>query len=206
MDLSLVAQFWTLAVLLALTPGADWAYVITAGLRARSIAPTLLGMLSAYAVLITAVAVGVGALVTQYPIVLTVLTVGGAAYLIWLGVNALVRRAEPVGPHGEPIAGSATAQFLRGAGVSGFNPKGLLLLLALLPQFTSPGGMPPAAQMLVLGSLHLVDCAVVYSLVAVLARRILRTRPRALAIVAKVSGAAMVLIGTALIVERFIPG
>ena len=50
MDLSLVAQFWTLAVLLALTPGADWAYVITAGLRARSIAPTLLGMLSAYGV------------------------------------------------------------------------------------------------------------------------------------------------------------
>lgn len=204
MDPLLVAQFWTIAVLLALTPGADWAYVISAGLRARSVAPTLLGMLSAYAVVIAAVALGVGALVTRFPVVLTVLTLGGGAYLIWLGVTALVRRAEPVGPHGEPIAGGSTAQFLRGAGVSGINPKGLLLLLALLPQFTSPSGMPAAAQMLVLGGLHLADCAVIYSIVALLARRILRSRPRALVVVAKLSGAAMVLIGTSLLVERIL--
>lgn len=204
MDLALVAQFWTIAVLLALTPGADWAYVIGAGLRARSVAPSILGMLTAYAIVITAVAVGVGALVTRYPVVLTVLTVGGAAYLIWLGVNALLRRVEPVGPHGEPIAGSATAQFLRGAGVSGINPKGLLLLLALLPQFTSPHGMPASAQMLVLGALHLADIAVIYTVVALLARRLLRSRPRALVVVAKLSGAMMVLIGTSLLVERFL--
>jgi threonine/homoserine/homoserine lactone efflux protein len=203
----LVAQFWTIAVLLALTPGADWAYVIGAGLRAKSVVPSILGMLTAYALVIAAVAVGVGTLVTQFPVVLTALTVGGGAYLIWLGVTALVKRVEPVGPHGEPIAGSggsARAQFLRGAGVSGINPKGLLLLLALLPQFTSPTGMPPAAQMLVLGALHLADIAVIYTLVALLARRLLRSRPRALVVVAKLSGAMMVLIGASLLVERFL--
>lgn len=200
----LVAQFWTIAVLLALTPGADWAYIMGAGVRAKSAAPSILGMLTAYAVVIVAVALGVGTLVTQYPVVLTVLTLGGAAYLIWLGVTALAKRAEPVGPHGEPITGSAAAQFLRGAGVSGINPKGLLLLLALLPQFTSPTGMPAAAQMLVLGALHLADIAVIYTLVALLARRLLRTRPRALALVGRLSGAMMVLIGVSLLVERFL--
>lgn len=204
MDLALVAQFWIIAVLLALTPGADWAYVIGAGLRARSVVPSILGMLTAYALVIAAVAVGVGALVTQYPVVLTVLTVGGAAYLIWLGATALVCRVEPVGPHGEPIAGSAASQFLRGAGVSGINPKGLLLLLAFLPQFTSPRGMPPAAQMLVLGALHLADIAVIYTTVALLARKLLRSRPRALVVLAKLSGAMMILIGTSLLVERFL--
>jgi threonine/homoserine/homoserine lactone efflux protein len=204
MNPALVAQFWAIAVLLALTPGADWAYIMGAGVRAKSAAPSILGMLTAYALVIAAVALGVGTLVTQFPVVLTVLTVGGGAYLIWLGITALLKRSEPVGPHGEPIAGSATSQFLRGAGVSGINPKGLLLLLALLPQFTSPTGMPPAAQMLVLGAIHLADIAVIYTGVALLARRLLRSRPRALAIVGKLSGAMMVLIGVSLLVERFL--
>ncbi len=64
--------------------------------------------------------------------------------------------------------------------------------------------MPAAAQMLVLGAIHLADIAVIYTLVALLARRLLRSRPRALAIVAKLSGAMMVLIGASLLVERFV--
>lgn len=204
MNPALVAQFWTIAVLLTLTPGADWAYIMGAGVRAKSAAPSILGMLTAYALVIAAVALGVGALVTRFPVVLTALTLGGGAYLIWLGITALLKRAEPVGPQGEPIAGSATSQFLRGAGVSGFNPKGLLLFLALLPQFTSPTGMPAAVQMLVLGAIQLADVAVIYTLVALLSRRLLRSRPRALAIVGRLSGAMMVLIGVSLLVERFL--
>ncbi|MGH1524725.1 LysE family translocator [Leifsonia sp. L25] len=123
MNPALVAQFWTIAVLLALTPGADWAYIMGAGVRAKSAAPSILGMLTAYALVLAAVALGVGALVTRFPVVLTVLTLGGGAYLIWLGITALVKRSEPVGPHGEPIVGSATSQFLRGAGSPGSTPR-----------------------------------------------------------------------------------
>ncbi len=49
---------------------------------------------------------------------------------------------------------TAVRQFGRGVGVSAINPKELLLLLALLPQFTSPNGWPAWAQMLNLGSLQ----------------------------------------------------
>jgi threonine/homoserine/homoserine lactone efflux protein len=49
-----------------------------------------------------------------------------------------------------------------------------------------------------------VDIAVVYTIVALLARRLLRSRPRALVVVAKLSGTMMVLIGSSLLVERFL--
>lgn len=97
MDIALVMQFWVVAVMLALTPGADWAYAISAGLRARSIAPSILGMIAGYTVVIVAVALGLGALVTAYPVTLTTLTVVGALYLIFLGATTLpaARRRSP---------------------------------------------------------------------------------------------------------------
>jgi threonine/homoserine/homoserine lactone efflux protein len=88
--------------------------------------------------------------------------------------------------------------------VSGTNPKGLLLLLALLPQFISPQGWPSYAQMLVLGGLHLLNCAAMYFAVALLARRVLRSRPRATVIVTELSGIAMTLIGAGILIERII--
>jgi threonine/homoserine/homoserine lactone efflux protein len=203
-DVSLVVQFWAIAVLLALTPGADWAFAIAAGLRARSVVPPVLGMLFGYAIVITVVAVGVGSLVTRYPVALTVLTIAGACYLLRLGTATLIRPVGQVTASDQPIGGSSARQFLRGAGVSGINPKGLLLLVALLPQFTSPHGWPSSAQMLVLGSLHLLNCAAVYFAVALLARRVLRSRPRAAVIVTKLAGTAMTLIGVGILTERIL--
>jgi threonine/homoserine/homoserine lactone efflux protein len=73
-----------------------------------------------------------------------------------------------------------------------------------LPQFTSLHGWPSSAQMLVLGSLHLLNCAAVLFAVAHLARRVLRSRPRATVIVTKLSGTAMTLIGAGLLIERIL--
>ncbi|MDP4333643.1 LysE family translocator [Curtobacterium sp. A7_M15] len=205
MDLTLVLQFWTVAILLALTPGADWAYAIAAGLQPRSVVPSILGMVSGYVVVVAVVALGIGALVTEYPAALTALTLAGAAYLLYLGVSTLfVRLDAPVTASARPVGSSAWTRFVRGAGVSGINPKGVLLLLALLPQFVAPGGWPAPLQMGVLGSLHLLDCAVVYLLVALAARRILGSRPRAGLVVTKVSGALMVLIGLGLLAEQLV--
>lgn len=201
-DVSLVAQFWVVAILLALTPGADWAFAITTGLRARSVVPPVLGMLFGYALVITVVAVGVGSLVTRYAAALTVLTIVGACYLLWLGLTTLTRPVEHVIASDRPIRASPARQFFQGAGVSGTNPKGLLLLLALLPQFISPRGWPSSVQMLALGGIHLLNCTVVYFVVALLARRVLRSRPRATVIVTKLSGTAMTLIGAGILIER----
>ena len=166
--------------------------------------PSITGMLVGYALVVTVVAVGAGALVARYPLALTVLTLVGGAYLIYLGVTTLTQHVTGIAASDRPIGGTAMAQFARGAGVSGINPKGILLLLALLPQFTSATGWPSSEQMLTLGGLHLLNCAVIYSAVALLARRILRSRPRAAVVVTRFAGVAMTLIGAALVVERII--
>jgi threonine/homoserine/homoserine lactone efflux protein len=202
MNLALVAQFWAVAALLALVPGADWAYTISAGLRARSILPAIAGILAGYVVVVGVVAFGLGALVTRFPLALTILTAAGGLYLLWLGGNTLLRRAPTIALDEAPLAESAGKQFLRGCGVSGLNPKGLLLVVALLPQFTTPGGWPVWAQLLTLGSFHILDCAVIYTTVAFLARRLLRSRPRATVVITKVAGCAMLLVGGSMLVER----
>ena len=201
MDVSLMLQFWVVCGLLVLMPGADWAFAIGAGLRAKSIIPSVSGVLAGYAVIIVIIALGVGALAVQFPTALTAITLAGAAYLLYLGVKVL-RSAPASAIDPELMAERPTGQFLRGAGVSGFNPKGLILLVALLPQFVSPGGWPTGMQVLALGSLHVMNCAIVYTAVALLARRSLRGRPKATSIVHRISGVALLLFGTVLLVEQ----
>lgn len=204
MDWSLVLRFWIVAVILAVTPGADWAYAIAAGIRARSVVPSVLGLIFGYVVVVVIVTVGIGALITQYPIALTALTLTGAGYLIYLGLSTLFGNVEPVRTSDESLGDRPVAQFFRGAGVSGINPKGVLLLLALLPQFTTVAGWPSSAQMLVLGGLHILNCTVVYFAVALLARRVLRSRPRTSLVVTRLAGVIMVLIGGGILVEQIL--
>jgi threonine/homoserine/homoserine lactone efflux protein len=91
----------------------------------------------------------------------------------------------------------------RGFGVSGLNPKGLLLFLALLPQFVRlDAAWPVAAQTATLGAVHMLNCAVGYLVVGQLARRLLRARPSAATAVTRAAGAGMVVVAVLLLVER----
>jgi threonine/homoserine/homoserine lactone efflux protein len=96
-------------------------------------------------------------------------------------------------------------QAVTGFGVSGLNPKVFLLFLALLPQFARPVVFwPVPIQMLLLGGIHVANCAVIYLLVGMAARRLLRTRPSAARIVSRASGIILTLLGSWLILERFL--
>jgi threonine/homoserine/homoserine lactone efflux protein len=203
-DLGTAAAFWAVSVLFVITPGADWAYAITSGLRHRSVLPATGGLLAGHLVATALVAAGVGALVARTPLVLTVLTASGAAYLVWLGIGTATK---PAAPHasGDVTSDSWIRQAVRGFAISGLNPKVLLLFLALLPQFTdSTARWPLSVQVLALGSLHVTNCAVVYTAVGVGARRVLEARPAAARAVSRFSGAAMVGIGTLLLVEQLV--
>ncbi|WP_093351493.1 LysE family translocator [Pseudonocardia ammonioxydans] len=204
--------FWGLSFLLVLTPGADWAYMIRAGLRGRAVLPSLAGLLAGHLALVALVAAGVAALVARRPEVLAVLTVLGAAYLVWLGVGALLRPAGPVavtvdgsGSRIGSRVGSGIGEAVRGAGVSGLNPKVLLLFLAVLPQFTDPGGgWSLGLQILLLGLVHVVGCAAVYAGVGVGARAVLAARPAAARVLSRCSGALMALLGVALLAGQLV--
>ncbi|WP_125099296.1 LysE family translocator [Leucobacter chromiireducens] len=206
MDGTLVLQFWAVAVLLALTPGPDWAFAISTGLRSGAVVPSVLGMAAGYIVMVAVLALGAGALITAFPILLTALTVLGAAYLVFLGVGTLRAPAQAFGDTAAAPGGSFLSQFLRGAGVSGFNPKGLLLLLAVLPQFTSPlTPWRPEAQMFVLGLLYVATIIVIYFAIAHGSRRVLGARPRAALVITRVAGVSMIGIGLLLVAEQLAP-
>lgn len=202
MAVSNVAAFWAVSILFVLTPGADWAYAIAAGLRHRTVLPAVSGLLVGHLAATAVVAAGVAALVVRSPMVMTALTAAGAMYLVWLGLGTLAR---PPAPHAdaEQTAGSWARQAIKGVGISGLNPKVLLLFLALLPQFTDLGARwPLVMQIVVLGAIHVASCAVVYTGVGTGARVVLRARPAAARAVSRFSGAAMVGIGAFLLVEQ----
>ncbi|MEV6557739.1 LysE family translocator [Nocardia sp. NPDC051756] len=205
MAVGYIAAFWTVSVLLILVPGADWAYAIAAGLRERSVLPAVGGLLLGYVALTAVVAAGVAAVVDRNPVVLTALTVFGGLYLMWLGGTTLATASAPAAMPEQANPAPWGTSVLRGIGISGLNPKAILLFLALLPQFTDrTGSWPLAAQIGTLGLIHTLSCAAIYLCVGVLARTVLRARPTAARIVTRVSGIAMIIIGTLLLVERLL--
>ena len=202
--LGAVVAFWGISFLLVMTPGADWAYMITTGLQNRPVIPAASGLLSGYLALTVVVAAGVGTLVAASPVVLAVLTAAGAAYLIWLGAAGVAHPAQPAPAAVGTPRPSWCRQAVKGAGISGLNPKALLLFLALLPQFTrSASAWPLTAQIMFLGAVHILNCAVIYSGVGVGARVVLAARPSLARAVSRLSGTAMVAIGVLLVVHQF---
>jgi len=206
MAVSSIAAFWAVAALLIVVPGADWAYVIGTVLGGRSVVLAVSGIALGYAGMTIIVAAGVGALVARTPASLTALTVAGGCYLMWLGSRTLIR---PAG-HGTAAGQGAAARtdratLVRGIGVSGLNPKGLLVFLALLPQFVSlRGSWPLAAQLGILGLVFTLSCAVFYLSMGSVIRRILLARPAVARVITRVSGAAMIVIGALLLAERLL--
>lgn len=204
MTLSVLAAFWVVSFLLIITPGVDWAYAISAGLKGRVVVPAVAGMLSGHMLLIILVAAGVGGLLMQVPFALTTLTLLGAAYLFWLGINMLLKPSLP--EKGDGVEdGNWKGWAVKGLCISGLNPKVALLFLALLPQFTNPlAGWPLFIQILALGLLHIVSCAIVYFAVGYGARRVLGTRPKAAVMVNRFSGALMIVIAGMLTADRLL--
>jgi threonine/homoserine/homoserine lactone efflux protein len=202
-----LAAFLTIDVVLVLTPGPDWAYVIAVGLRDRVVAPAVAGLVVGYAALTALVAGGLAAVIATTPGALIAMTLVGAAYLLWLGVSVLTRPLGAGSSAQGPVAAarplSSVGVVTRGAATSGLNPKALLLFLAVMPQFVDRhGGLPVTVQIAVLGAIHMTNCAAAYLALGTLARNTLASRPASADAITRASGVAMVVLGVLLLVER----
>ncbi|MFU0886346.1 LysE family translocator [Kluyvera sichuanensis] len=201
MEMSLVAGFWLVSFLLIMTPGADWAYTISAGIQGRTIVPAVAGLMSGHLLATIIVVAGVGVLIAGHPLALSAITLMGACYLLWLGVS-LLRHPATVSSAAQQ-SGGWNQWALKGMCISGLNPKVFLLFLALLPQFTDPHGQwSVAMQMSALGVMHLITCTIIYLLVGYGSRALLASRPQAARVVSRFSGGLMVLIAVALLFEQ----
>ena len=207
MNPQLFFAFLVVAGALACTPGVDWAYSITAGLKQRSFVPAVAGLCGGYVLHTVLLVAGLAALLTGIPGVLGWLTVAGAAYLLWLGLTTIRSwRGASFGSAEVRAPANQFRTFLRGMGTSGINPKGLLFYVALVPQFVSPEApLPVPVQSGLLGLTFVLLVAVVYTCVALLARKLLHSRPGAARKVTLASGVIMVALGAVLLSEQLLP-
>ncbi len=191
--------FWAFAMVFVVIPGPDWAYAIAEGLRGKGVMAAVAGLLAGYIALTLVVAGGFEVLVAGNTAFLTGLSLVGAAYLAWLGVGLL--RNPPVAEAGTGQgAVNRFGQFVRGALVSGLNPKGFLFFVAFVPPWTSAqAGVSVAWQIVVLGLIYTASCAVVYSMVGLGAGAALRSRPQATRLVGRLSGGAMLVLAVMLV-------
>lgn len=100
----------------------------------------------------TAVAVGVGAIVQTSSAVYTALKLAGAAYLVYLGIQAIRHRRAlraAFEAQAAPIGGGRT--LVQGFVVGVTNPKTVVFFAAILPQFVDPSAGHAGLQMVVLG-------------------------------------------------------
>ena len=151
MDFASFVLFFLAALAIALSPGPGIFYVAArtlAGGRSEGLASSFgtgLGGL----VHVAAGAIGVSALVLASAEAFTILKLGGAIYLVWLGIKTFRESCVPLDVGIEPT-GSARA-FREGILVEALNPKTAVFFLAFLPQFVDPAAGPVWLQFLLLG-------------------------------------------------------
>jgi threonine/homoserine/homoserine lactone efflux protein len=139
-----VIAFLAISALVIVTPGQDTALTIRNALLGgrRAALYTAIGVSAGQALWALATAAGIAALLAASEPVFVALRLAGAAYLVWLGVQALVaalRRRKPDHVH-ECTSLRARVALRQGLLSNLGNPKMAVFFLSLLPQFGSSFG------------------------------------------------------------------
>jgi threonine/homoserine/homoserine lactone efflux protein len=196
--------FALISFVLVIVPGPNVLFVVSRSLmlgRAAGVGTAAGGQIGVY-LQVVAVAFGVGALVERSVAIFTAIKLAGAAYLVYLGVQAIRHRGtlrEALDVAAQP---RSFGRILRDGIVVGVsNPKVIVFFAAVLPQFVNrPAGHIPV-QMLLLGAVFLgiaVVCDSTWALAAGTARAWLARSPRRLEMVGGAGGLAMIGIGASL--------
>jgi threonine/homoserine/homoserine lactone efflux protein len=147
--------FAAASALLVIVPGPAVIYIVTRSVRhgrAAGLVSTL-GIEVGGLVHVAAATVGLSALLASSAAAFNVVRYAGAAYLVFLGVRALLARERD--DEGAPRAApdpDRSHMFWNGVLVNVLNPKTALFFLAFLPQFIDPGRGSVALQAGVLGT------------------------------------------------------
>ena len=167
MPLDQLLLFIAAGLLLNLTPGPDVLYIATHALRsgARAGMVAAAGITAGCFVHIFAAAAGVSALMAASATAFTLLKWVGAGYLVYVGLQMLLSKAqsaiklEAAHAHSTQAAAIFDAKtiFLRGFWTNVLNPKVALFFLAFVPQFIAPTVEHKALAFLLLGLLFNVN-------------------------------------------------
>ncbi len=168
-----VERLWLFALavmLLALTPGPVWVYLLsrtlTQGRRAGYF--SLLGVAAGVVVHVLLAALGITVVLLAIPFAFDAIKLAGAAYLLWLAINTL--RGSGISFTPQPLDPVPDRVLFRQAMIAAvLNPKVAVFYLSLFPQFVEPAAGPVFAQSLLLGVVHLLVSTIVDGLLVTVA-------------------------------------
>ncbi|MCP5086172.1 MAG: LysE family translocator [Rhodobacteraceae bacterium] len=151
-DPALVVAFIAAGLLLNITPGADFVFVSASGISGgpRIGLAAAVGINIGVTIHILAAAAGVSALLQTSQYAYDAIRFTGAAYLLYLAVQAW-RSSGEIGT--ERASLTALAAVRRGFITNFLNPKTALFIFAFIPQFTDPAIGPVWMQVLILGAI-----------------------------------------------------
>jgi threonine/homoserine/homoserine lactone efflux protein len=157
MNWELFVAFLLITTVLVITPGPIVTLVIATGASqgVRAALTTVVGTTLGNAVLLAAIAFGLSWVLKNAAMLFDILRWVGAAYLIWLGVQAW--RHAGGKPASAPPRGHV--HFRRGVVVALSNPKTIAFFTAFLPQFVDPS-LPAGRQLAVMCTVSVALAAV----------------------------------------------
>ncbi|MEU6092385.1 LysE family translocator [Streptomyces sp. NPDC047085] len=205
MDGQLIA-FTGIAAGLVAMPGADFAVVVRNALVSRRAGAVCgLGIAGGLLVHTTLAVIGVAAVLVAVPALFHALQLLGGAYVLQLGVRTLWALHRPAAVS-EEVPGGAAHPLRQGFVTNVLNPKAALTFLSLLPQFV-PSGSPALPRTLLLALIICTLALVWFQAVALLVDRLGRwlRRPRAARTLQAGTGAALTVLGAALLLEPLLP-
>ncbi len=199
--------FTLTAFALIVVPGPSVLFTVSRALALGRMAgvATVAGNTVGVYVQVVAVAFGIGALVERSVLVFTIIKLGGAAYLIFLGIQAIRHRQKLAEMLGSRIENKSVARVMADGFVVGIgNPKAIVFFAAVLPQFVDRTAGRVPQQMLLLGAIFagialLSDSG--WALVAGSARAWFGRSPRRLELIGGTGGLVMIGIGATLAVS-----
>ena len=171
MTLTVWLGFLLAAILIAVTPGPGAVISMSTGMRhGYWVALTaILGLQAAILLHLLIVALGLGALLAASETAFALVKFIGAAYLVWLGIQKWRAPPLPVAVNARPVPRKGL--FLQGLMVNLTNPKAIIFIGALVPQFVDPAREQVGQYLLIAVTICLTD-VLVMSCYAVAASRL----------------------------------
>jgi threonine/homoserine/homoserine lactone efflux protein len=202
---SSLLPFVVSAIALVVVPGPSVLFVISRGvaLGRRAALLSVLGNAAGFYVHVVALAIGLGRIVERSAAVFTALKLAGAAYLVYLGVQAIRHRRSMSLVLDAATTPRSDRRLLREGFLVGIaNPKAILFLAAVLPQFVDPAASAPAGvQLWALGTIFAVIAVAFdsgWAMLAGTAREVLGASPQRLERLGGAGGLVMIALGARL--------
>ncbi len=202
-DTRSLAAFAVTAFLLIVVPGPSVLFVISRGvaLGRKAALLTVVGNAAGVMVMVVVVAAGLGAVLERSAVLFDAIRLAGAAYLVYLGVQAIRHRRE-LSTVLDVTATRPSRHILREGFVVGItNPKLIVFFTAVLPQFVDPDAGPVPVQLLLFGTVFVAIALVMdscWGLAAGTARAWLAGRPHRLERLGGVGGLVIIGLGARL--------